>query len=62
MPRMIITRLPYTDYYLTNRMAKYFEWEWQKGVKTVLVNYTKLNLALYKGKVPTTVVGNMRLN
>ena len=43
----IITRLTFTDNYLTIRRAK---------------NYTTLNFALKSGKVPTTVLDNMKSN
>ena len=53
-------RLPYKDYYLAIRRARNFEWqrEWEK----VLANQTASNLALKSEKVPTTVVGNMKLS
>ena len=55
MPGMTTTTLSYTHYYLTIRRARNFKWQ-------VEANYTTSNHALKSGKVPTTVVGNMRLS
>ena len=54
MPGMTMIRLTYTGWLGTLN---------GKGNgKTVLVSYTSLNHASKSGKVPTTAVGNTRLN
>ena len=60
MPGVTTIVLPYTDYYLTIRKAK--NSEWQSEWKIVITNYTALSQALKSGRVPKTVVCNMRLS
>ena len=58
---MTTTILPYTEHYsLTIMRAKTLNGK--ESGKTIQANYTTSNLALKSGKVPTTVVGNMRLS
>ena len=57
---MTTTKLPYTDYYLTIRRARNSEWQREWENSTSKLHYT--NHAQKSGKVPTTAIGNMRLN
>ena len=54
--RITTTRLPYADYYLAIKRAR--NYEWQRSGKIVPENYTTSE----REKVPTTMVGNMRLS
>ena len=60
MPGMTKTRLPHTEYYLTIRRAR--NSEWQRGWDNNTSKLHTLNHALKNKKVPTTAVGNTRLN
>ena len=59
MPGMTITRLPYTDYIFKGGLETL---NYKGSRKPLLANYTTSNNALKSGRVPTTVVGNVRLS
>ena len=60
MSGMTATRLPYTDYYLPS--GGLGTQNGKGNGRTVLLNYTILNLALKNGKMHTIAVGNTRSN
>ena len=51
MPGMTTTRLPFTDYYLTFRRARNFEWQRERESNTNKLHASK------NGKVLTIAVG-----